>query len=285
MNERFVLITGASRGLGKVLSWRFAKEGYGLCLVAQKEKRLNELSIELKQQFKNEIQLISCDLGNSMDIDVLINKTLQKLPRLDVLINNAAIQGSIGPLWENDLDSWKSVINVNLMAPMALCRAFVPWMEANAGGSIINLSGGGATGPRPNFSAYASSKAALVRFSETLAEEVKTKSISVNCVAPGTMKTSMMNEIIEKGSEKSGEKEFSNAEKVIGEGGVSMDHVADLIVFLASKRNRRITGKLISAVWDNWEEWPNHLDELNKSDVYSLRRITGRERDMDWGDR
>ena len=285
MNERFVLITGASRGLGKVLSWRFAKEGYGLCLVAQKEKRLNELSIELKQQFKNEIQLISCDLGNSMDIDVLINKTLQKLPRLDVLINNAAIQGSIGPLWENDLDSWKSVINVNLMAPMALCRAFVPWMEANAGGSIINLSGGGATGPRPNFSAYASSKAALVRFSETLAEEVKTQSISVNCVAPGTMKTSMMNEIIEKGSEKSGEKEFSNAEKVIGEGGVSMDHVADLIVFLASKRNRRITGKLISAVWDNWEEWPNHLDELNKSDVYSLRRITGRERDMDWGDR
>jgi len=285
MNERFVLITGASRGLGKVLSWRFAKEGYGLCLVAQKEKRLNELSIELKQQFKNEIQLISCDLGNSMDIDVLINKTLQKLPRLDVLINNAAIQGSIGPLWENDLDSWKSVINVNLMAPMALCRAFVPWMEANAGGSIINLSGGGATGPRPNFSAYASSKAALVRFSETLAEEVKTQSISVNCVAPGTMKTSMMNEIIEKGSEKSGEKEFSNAEKVIGEGGVSMDHVADLIVFLASKRNRRITGKLISAVWDNWEEWPNHLDELNKSDVYSLRRITGRDRAMDWGDR
>ena len=91
MNERFVLITGASRGLGKVLSWRFAKEGYGLCLVAQEEKRLNELSIELKQQFKNEIQFISCDLGNSMDIDVLINKTRQKLPRLDVLINNAAI--------------------------------------------------------------------------------------------------------------------------------------------------------------------------------------------------
>ena len=166
MSERFVLITGASRGLGKILSWRFAKEGYGLCLVAQEEKRLNELSIELKQQFKNEIQFISCDLGNSMDIDVLINKTRQKLPRLDVLINNAAIQGAIGPLWENDLDSWKNVINVNLMGPMALCRAFVPWMEANAGGSIINLSGGGATGPRPNFSAYASSKAALVRFSE-----------------------------------------------------------------------------------------------------------------------
>ena len=285
MNERFVLITGASRGLGKILSWRFAKEGYGLCLVAQEEKRLNELSIELKQQFKNEIQFISCDLGNSMDIDVLIKKTRQKLPRLDVLINNAAIQGAIGPLWENDLDSWKNVINVNLIGPMALCRAFVPWMEANAGGSIINLSGGGATGPRPNFSAYASSKAALVRFSETLAEEVKTKSISVNCVAPGTMKTSMMNEIIEKGSEKSGEKEFSNAEKVILEGGVSMDQVADLIVFLASKSNRGITGKLISAVWDNWKEWPNHLDELNKSDVYSLRRITGHDRAMDWGDR
>ena len=139
MNERFVLITGASRGLGKVLSWRFAKEGYGLCLVAQEEKRLNELSIELKQQFKNEIQFISCDLGNSMDIDVLINKTRQKLPRLDVLINNAGFFGS--ELLHSE-DGFEMHFAVNVLAPWRLTRALLPALKAAPHPRVVNVSGG-----------------------------------------------------------------------------------------------------------------------------------------------
>ena len=285
MNDRYVLITGASRGLGRFLSRRFAEEGYSLCLVARDKNLLEDVSKILSKEFNQKIYLIPCDLRDPKAIQTLVKKVRERMPRLDVLVNNAAIQGTIGPLWENDLNLWQQVINVNLMAPVVLCRSFVPWMSENNSGSIINLSGGGATGPRQNFSAYAVSKAALVRFSETLAEEVKSKSISVNCISPGAMQTSMMKEIIEKGSKNVGEKEFSNAEKVFGKGGASMDHVADLVIFLASVKSKGITGKLISAVWDNWEEWPKHLGELQKSDVFTLRRITGRDRDMNWGDK
>ncbi|MFM7615231.1 MAG: hypothetical protein ACKO4R_13645, partial [Synechococcales cyanobacterium] len=78
---------------------------------------------------------------------------------------------------------------------------------------------------------------------------------------------------------------FELASKVFVEGGASMERVADLALFLASEDSKGITGKLISAVWDRWEDWPFHLDELNKTDIYTLRRIVGRDRGMNWGDK
>jgi 3-oxoacyl-[acyl-carrier protein] reductase len=125
----------------------------------------------------------------------------------------------------------------------------------------------------------------LVRFSETLAEETLSLGVRVNCIAPGTMKTAMLGEILEKGSTAAGEREYAIANKVFAEGGVSMDRVAALTLFLASDASKGITGKLISAIWDDWEYWLEHLDELSSSDVYTLRRIAGRDRNMTWGDR
>jgi 3-oxoacyl-[acyl-carrier protein] reductase len=151
--------------------------------------------------------------------------------------------------------------------------------------SMINLSGGGATGPRANFSAYASAKAALVRFSETIAEEVKGQGITVNCIAPGAMKTAMLGEVLKTGAVGAGEREFTTAAKVFEDGGASMDRVADLALFLSSDAARGITGKLISAVWDRWEAWPDHAAELAGSDLYTLRRVVGRDRGCSWGDR
>jgi len=99
------------------------------------------------------------------------------------------------------------------------------------------------------------------------------------------MKTAMLGEVLEKGAGVAGEREFASASKVFAEGGASMDRVADLALFLASDASRGITGKLISAVWDHWEDWPKHLKELSSSDVYTLRRITGRDRGFAWGDK
>ena len=99
------------------------------------------------------------------------------------------------------------------------------------------------------------------------------------------MKTAMLGEVLEKGAKASGEREYDIASKVFAEGGASMDRVADLALFLASDASSGITGKLISAVWDKWEDWPQHLDELNRSEVYTLRRIAGRDRGMTWGDK
>jgi 3-oxoacyl-[acyl-carrier protein] reductase len=159
---------------------------------------------------------------------------------------------------------------------------FLPLMKKRETGSIINISGGGATGPRPNFTAYGTSKAGLVRFSETLAEELKPNKVRVNCIAPGPMQTDLLAEVLES---QAGEKEINAAQKVFKGAGACMDSVADLALFLASDRSKNITGKLISAQWDDWEAWPKHIDQLNDSDVYTLRRITGRDRGHSWGDK
>jgi NAD(P)-dependent dehydrogenase (short-subunit alcohol dehydrogenase family) len=157
-------------------------------------------------------------------------------------------------------------------------------MNRPGGASIINLSGGGATGPRANFSAYATAKAGLVRFSETIAEELKGCGIRVNCIAPGAMKTAMLQEVMLRGNA-AGSREATLASEVFAKGGASMDRVADLALFLASGVSKGLSGKLISAVWDNWEQWSHHRDELSQSDVYTLRRIAGRDRGFEWGDK
>ncbi len=280
------LITGASRGLGEVLARRFWAAGYSLHLVARDEISLESLKDSLLSHEHSQICSIhKCDLSNLESIRELLGKVSASDFPLEVLINNAATHGPIGLLWENSIDEWIEAFRVDLFAPAILCHGVVPLMAAGGGGSIINLSGGGATAPRPRFTAYGTAKAAIVRFTETLAEETRALKIRVNCIAPGAMKTAMLREVLEKGAGLAGECEFSTASKVFDQGGASMDRVADLALFLASDKSSGITGKLISAVWDKWEDWPDHLGELNQTDVYTLRRVTGRDRGVTWGDR
>ena len=150
---------------------------------------------------------------------------------------------------------------------------------------MIQLSGGGATNPLPRISAYAVSKAAIVRFIETLAEEVRGSGIDVNALAPGALNTRMLGEILEAGPEKVGKDFYERSLKQKEAGGTQLGLGADLALFLASAASDGITGKLISAVWDNWEHWSEHKNELSSSDVYTLRRIAGRDRGFLWGDK
>jgi len=282
--SRFALITGGSKGLGANLVRRFWLDGYSLVVVARSHFNLHSLLEKSPRSNEQSATSLVCDLADASKVTALIETIKASIPRLDVLVNNAAIQGPIGPFYENDLSVWQQTMQVNLLAPVALCQGLIPLMRKPGGASIINLSGGGATGPRENFSAYATAKAGLVRFSETIAEELKTEDIRVNCIAPGAMKTAMLQEVLAKGAV-AGKREASLASEVFAKGGASMDRVADLALFLASDVSKRISGKLISAVWDNWEEWPKHLDILSQSDAYTLRRITGRDRGFVWGDK
>ena len=285
MNGRTVLITGASRGLGEHMAKRFWEAGYSLALVARDEGALATVAKSLEKRDQQICTLLPCDLGSSLEVAKLIADVKAHLSSLDVVIHNAAMHGPIGPLVENDLALWNQTMQVNFLSPVALTQGWIPLMKEHGGGSIIGLSGGGATGPRANFSAYASSKAALVRFCETLSQETQSLSIRVNCIAPGAMKTALLGEVLTQGQGAAGEREFGIAHQVFNEGGASMDQVAKLALFLASEESIGITGKLISAIWDCWEQWPEHLAELSQSDAYTLRRIAGRERGLDWGDK
>jgi NAD(P)-dependent dehydrogenase (short-subunit alcohol dehydrogenase family) len=205
---------------------------------------------------------------------------------LDVLIVNAAIQGPVGRFWDQDLARLEDTLVIDLLASIRLAHAAIPMMARNDSQrrSILFLSGGGATAPRPGFSAYAAAKAGLVRFAETLAVELKDMAISVNCIAPGAMPTDMLNEVAAAGIERAGAGELAAFDRAKSTGEAIIQRATELAVFLATVGNG-ITGKLIAAQWDRWEEWPKHLEELSASDVYTLRRITGRDRNKEWGDR
>ena len=283
--EQYCLITGASRGLGKALAEYFWQRGWSLILLARGQQVLSEVVRSLGEREGQSSHTIAADLAKSGEIERIVETAKSLVPRLDALINNAGIQGAVGPVWDNDWNEWLDTLRVDLLAPVALCRLIAPWMIENGGGSIISLSGGGATGPRANFSAYATAKAGLVRFSETLAEELKPHNIRVNCIAPGAMSTAMLEDVVAKGEVAAGKKEYEISVRVLREGEASMQRVAELCYFLASAASNGITGKLISAVWDNWGHWPEHLDELNSSDAYTLRRVAGRDRGFIWGDK
>jgi len=207
MKNRYCLITGATRGFGEVLAREFWEAGASLALIARSRDGLERLVANLGKRSRQEVITVAADLANPEATGEIVGRVRGKFPRLDVLINNAAIQGPIGSFWENDWEEWVKTIQVDLLSPIALCRAVSPWMIEQGGGSIINLSGGGATGPRANFSAYATAKTGLVRFSETLAEELRPYNVRVNCIAPGAMNTAMLNEVVDRGADAAGQKE------------------------------------------------------------------------------
>lgn len=275
------LITGASRGLGRAIAIAFWNEGANLILVSRSEAALHAVAAELLERPKQRALLLPVELSAASATDQIVCEAKKVFQNLDVLVNNAAVQGPIGPLWTNAWDAWQRTLDVNLLAPVALCRACIPWMAEQRRGKIINISGGGASKARPNFSAYATSKTALVRFTETLAEETRGLRIDVNCVAPGIMNTEMLADVLAH-AHLVGPDECEQARVTRSGGPTDFKRTVDLCLFLASRDSDGITGKLISSKWDPWENLPTWRTELQETDIYTLRRITPEDRGKKW---
>jgi NAD(P)-dependent dehydrogenase (short-subunit alcohol dehydrogenase family) len=283
---RFAIITGASQGLGAAIAGQFIAEGASVLMCARSLDKLERVQSELAQKLKHgqRIVLIKADVTRTSDVDAAVTAALDEFGRIDVLVNNAGVYGPMGGLEEIDWLEWVEAININLMGTVYPCRAVLPHFIAQKYGKIINLSGGGATNALPRISAYAASKSAVVRFTETLAEEVRTSAIDVNAVAPGALATQMMQTAIAAGPDKVGREFHERMVKLQAGGGTPLNKGAELCVYLASAASDGLTGKLISAVWDPWTEFQSHMLELDGSDIYTLRRIVPSDRGKSWGD-
>lgn len=281
LTGRTCLVTGASRGLGAAIASRFWSEGADLLLVARSHDALVSVAAGLEPRAGQQCHVFACDLAHAESPARIVDEVTRRCGGLSVLVNNAAEQGPIGLSWENDWVEWQRTLQVNLLAAVDLSRRVVPVMAGRAG-KIISISGGGATSPRARFSAYATAKAALVRFSETLAHEVADRGIDVNCVAPGALDTAMTQAIVSAGAERAGRDEHQRAASPGAAAAVAIDRAAALCAFLASAESDGITGRLISAVWDRWDTMASHVDELQATDVYTLRRILPGDRGIDW---
>ena len=278
-----IIITGSTGGLGSVLAIKYYQEGANLILIGRSFEKLNSLKEKLLIDKKSNqfIKIIKLDLGNLNLISKVLKKEFIKISKFDVLINCAAIQGPIGKSWENKFFEWQSTFNINFYSTMVLINTILPFMLKNNTGSIINISGGGSTSSRPDFSSYAISKTALVRYTEILAEELSNTKIKVNSIAPGIMATNMTKEVIKNKKNITNKKELKAANRVLLEGD-NMEKALNLCLFLSSKESKGINGKLISATWDPWEKITKNLNYISKSDIYTLRRILPEDRDINF---
>ena len=287
LSGKVALITGANQGLGLEIARAYVLAGADVMLCARSAVMLMAAQAELQALTAPGQQVLAKvgDVSAEADVLALVTATIVQLGGCHILLNNAGVYGPKGEIEAVDWADWIKAIEINVLGSVLMCRAMIPHFKAQGYGKVIQLSGGGATNPLPRLSAYAVSKAAIVRFAETLAEEVRGTGIDVNAIAPGALNTRMLDEILEAGPGKVGQAFYDRSLKQKETGGAPLGRAAELAVFLASAAGDGITGKLISAIWDDWEHWPQHLDELSASDAYTLRRIAGRDRGLTWGDK
>ncbi len=281
------LITGGGQGLGRAVAKAFLEEGAGVMICGRDRTVLKEAAAQLRPSRGPGARLEwrRADVGREAEVERLFRDFSACFPRLDILVNNAGVFGPIGPLADASWNEWVSAVQTNLFGTANACRLALPLLAARRRaprGKIINISGGGATSPMPNFSAYAASKAAVVRLTETLAQETAVRGIDVNAVAPGPLNTRLMRQLAAAGPRKAGKEQYARARATMRDGGAPLERAAALCVFLASRESDGLSGRLLSAVWDPWETFAGRRAQIMKTDAYTLRRIRPEDRGLGW---
>jgi NAD(P)-dependent dehydrogenase (short-subunit alcohol dehydrogenase family) len=284
LTGRGVLITGSSQGFGKAVAQACVDAGADVFLCARGKEELEQTAAELAAQAKasQHVFWAAADVSDAGEVAHLIDEAQARLPQFTGLVNNAGVYGPKGPFEETDWGQWVRAIEINLFGTALPCRAAIPIFRRRGYGKIVNLSGGGATAPLPFLSAYAASKAAVVRLTETLAHETAGAGVDINAVAPGALNTRLLDEVLAAGPEKVGRSFYEKAVQQKTSGGAPVEKGSALCVYLLSGVSDGITGRLLSALWDPWADLQERAEALQGSDIYTLRRIVPEDRGLKW---
>ena len=270
LDGQVAVITGAGRGIGRAIALAYAREGARLSLAARSQPELDE-TVAAVSELGGEAIAVRTDVTSQIATERLTHRTVERYGQIDTLVNNAGISGPIGPLQNNDIADWVDTINVNLTGTFLVCRAVIPVMLRQGGGKIINLSGAGAANAWSNMSAYCSSKAAVVRLTEVLAQELEEAGITVNALGPGSVHTSMWDKMTEDAAQTGAEFIHELGLRVTSGGGAPIDECAELAVWLASGESGRLSGRIISAAADDFRSLPPRISEIMEGDAFTLR--------------
>jgi NAD(P)-dependent dehydrogenase (short-subunit alcohol dehydrogenase family) len=283
---RTAIITGASQGLGAAIAEHFLTEGANVVLCARNADELEAQRKRLAAAYGAErVSATPADISVRSDVDALFDAAQSRHGQLSILVSNAGVYGPMGAIDSVDWDEWVQAIAINLTGNVYCARKALAAFKPQGYGKILMLSGGGATNPLPGISAYAASKAAIVRFTETLALEAREWNIDVNAIAPGALMTRLTDQLISAGPDRVGAALHARMVKLKQEGGTPLSTGAELCGYLASAESDGLTGRLISAPWDPWPFSPEQRQEIAESDIYALRRIVPKDRGKKWGDR
>lgn len=281
---KIALITGGNGVIGSTIARSYALEGCAVILVGRSEETLERTRKEIMLEAPGaDVIYYRADVSKIEDVQRVLATVAKESKRLDILVTAAGVYGEIGTLEQCEPEQWLEAVRVNLFGTMLFTKYALPLLKKSTSAKIITFAGGG-DGPLPHFSSYVSSKGAILRFTETVADELANERITVNAISPGLVNSGFVEDLLKAGEERVGRERYQAAKRQLtGEGGVvSPEKAAALAVWLASEKSNGLTGKNISAVWDNYKDISNHLAEIMKSDIYNWRRIKPKDRGYDW---
>jgi 3-oxoacyl-[acyl-carrier protein] reductase len=263
-----VLVTGAGRGIGKRLAIGFAGKGARVGLLARSKAELDLCHLEIEHAGGAALR-IRADVCDYEQVSAALERMrVQFGSPVQVLVCAAAILGPIGPFVETSSKSWHEMVQTNLVGVLNACRAVLPQMIERRSGKIIVIAGvGGVLPARPNFAVHSATKTAVVRFVESLAEEVAEHNVQVNCLSPGETYTHMTDQVLAAG-DRAGWREIEAARQVRMTGGVPAEKQIELALFLASPQSNHVTGRMIHVA----DDWKKLKDKSITPELYRLRR-------------
>lgn len=269
-----LVLTGSSTGIGRKLTERLLAQGHSVWGIARSDQS------DFVRQHPKSFRASRCDVASWPQVAEVATAVAAEWKQLDGLITCAGLQGEVGRALAADAAKWSATVRANLDGTYFALRAFAPLLaRAPRRAKIVCFSGGGSTKPRANFSAYGIAKTGIVRLVETIAEEERTRPLDINAIAPGAINTGMTDEIISLGAAVAGAAEFAAAQKQKQTPGeASLTRALELVDWLLSPASDGISGRLLSAQWDNWQDLSAQREKLAGSDLYTLRRITPEDR-------
>lgn len=241
LNDKVAIITGASKGIGKAIAMALGQQGAKIVLASRKQDAVNETARALISEGIDAIG-IAAHMGDDAQIKNLVAQTVKIFGGIDIIVNNAAINPSFGPIADTDSDLFDKIMQVNVKGPLAFCKLCYPVMKQRGGGSIINISSIEGLSPGLGLGLYSISKATLIAMTKVLAKEWGADHIRANVICPGLIKTKFSDALT--GNEKI-------LKQVLAKQALPQlaepEDIAGLALFLASNASSFCTGAIYTA--------------------------------------
>jgi NAD(P)-dependent dehydrogenase (short-subunit alcohol dehydrogenase family) len=262
------VVTGGGRGIGRAIATALADAGAAVAVVARTESEIQETAEHLNSSGGRAIAL-SADVTDRQRVEQMLAEVERQLGPLDLLVNDAGRGSAGGPTWELDPEEWWRDLEVNVRGTFLPTWAALPGMISRRRGRIINIASWNAVRAAPYLSAYASSKAAVVRFSESLAAEVQQYGIAVFALSPGVVRTALTEHLAAKEDFVRHQPRYRDV--IESNQTFPPERAAELARFLASGQADGLSGRMIR-ITDDYVNLAQKADEVIAQDLLAMRR-------------